>query len=125
MLHHRGAAGGEDEHDRRRNVEKIDPVPASPTDIDHRTRDIFRIDQWIDRAIDQLLNKTNDLINRLAFAMQRRQKVQLHRIFRGIGKQQGDRHANVAGVQIHARLQSFNERFHLAKTPSMSPSQAR
>ena len=64
MLHHGDAAGREDEHDRRGNIEEIEPVSAGPADIDHRSRQFFRVDQRIDGAIDQLLNEAENLLRR-------------------------------------------------------------
>src|SRR5947209_146646 len=56
---------GQDKHDRRRNIEKIEPVAARATDVDHGPRKVLRIDQRIDRAIDQLLDESDDLFDAL------------------------------------------------------------
>ena len=106
------ATGRQDKHNGRRDVKEIEPVATCPAYVDHRSRQVFRIDQRIDRATDQLLNKANDLLHALTFAVQRCQEIRLHRVLRRIGKKQRDGDANITGVQIDAGLQSLDERFH-------------
>ena len=112
MLDHDRPRRREDKHDGRRNVKQIVPVTAGPADVDHGARNVFGIDQRIESAIGQLLNKINDFLHALTFAMQRGQEIRLERVFCRFRKKQRQGDANIAGVQIDARIQSFNECFH-------------
>ena len=104
MLHHRSASCRQNEHDRGRNVEKAETVPASATNVDHWTRHFGRIDRGIDRAFHQHLNEPGDFVSALAFAMQHGKKLCFLFITDLIGKKQRDGKSDIAAVQINAGL---------------------
>ena len=112
MLDYSRPAGSENEHDRGRNVEKIEAVAAGPADIDHRAREIFWIDGRVDRAIGQLLDERHDFLNALALAMKRDQEFRFRCIIGRIREQHRHREIDVAGGQVHAAPQFSDESLH-------------
>ena len=125
VLHDGRPACSEDEHDRGGDIEKIEAIATRAAHIQHRARQVFRIDERINRAIDQLLNETDNLLNAFPFAMQRRQKIGLHCVIGRVRKKQRHGEADIAGIQIRPIAQLGDERLHHAAFSSISRNQPR
>ena len=116
MFHYDRATSGQEKHDRGRNVEKIETVPACATNINHRSGKLFRFQARIDRAIDELSDKSGDLLRAFALLMQRREKLRLEVIGGSRREQNGHTVADVFGREVDSRAQLFYERFHAVRS---------
>src|ERR1700730_8191301 len=75
MLNHDRPARRQDERDRGRDIEEIPSSATGPADIDHRSRQIGRIDHRIESAPHELTHKPDDLTRAFALLMQGREKL--------------------------------------------------
>ena len=77
MFDHHRPARSQDKHDRRRDIEKVEPGATSSANVNHGTWQFRWIDHRIDGSFQEQTNELENFIRAFALAMQLGEKLHL------------------------------------------------